>query len=114
MVMTPIPLQITFDGLAQSDPIEAEIRHRVAWLEQYYPRITGCHVLLKVPHRHQHARRQFHIVVEISVPGGAPIVVSHYPTLQDTPADFSAAIHQAFDTARRQLQDFAREQRVQS
>ena len=112
--MTPIPLQITFDGLAQSTAIEAEIRDRVAWLEQYYPRITGCRVLVKVPHRHQHAGRQFHIVIDISVPGGAPIVVSHYPTLQDTPADFAAAVNQAFDIARRQLQDFAREQRVQS
>ena len=114
MAMTPIPLQITFDGLAQSDPIEAEIRDRVAWLEQYYPRVGGCRVLLKVPHRHQRAGRQLQIVIEITVPGGAPIVVSHYPSLQDTPADFATAIHQAFDIARRQLQDFAREQRVPS
>jgi ribosome-associated translation inhibitor RaiA len=112
--MTPIPLQITFDGLAQSDQIETEIRHRVAWLEQYYPRITGCRVLLKVPHRHQHAGRQFQVIIDISVPGGPPIVVSHYPSAQDTPPDFAAAIHQTFDIARRQLQDFAREQRVQS
>ena len=112
--MTPIPLQITFDVLAQSDPLEAEIRDRVAWLEQYYPRIMGCRVLLKVPHRHHHLGRQFHIVIDIVVPGSAPIVVSHYPSVQETPADFAAAIHQAFDIARRQLQDFAREQRVQS
>ena len=112
--MTPIPLQITFDGLVQSDPIEAEIRERVAWLEQYYPRITGCRVLLKVPHRHQRGGRQVHIVIDMSVPGAAPIVVSHYPSQQDAPADFVATIHQAFDIARRQLQDFAREQRVQS
>ena len=112
--MTPIPLQITFDGLAPSDSIETEIRDRVAWLEQYYPRVVGCRVLLKVPHRHQRDGRQFQIVIDISVPGAAPIVVSHYPSRQDSPADFAVAIHQAFDTARRQLQDFAREQRVQS
>ena len=111
--MTSIPLQITFDGIAQSDPIEAEIRKRVAWLEQFYPRITGCRVLVKVPHRHQQEGRQFHILGDIAVPGGPPIVVSDHRPAQHTSADVGVAIHQAFDAARRQLQDFAREQRVQ-
>ena len=123
--MTPVPLQITFDGLAPSDPIEADIRERAAWLEQYYPRITGCRVLVKVPHRHQRTGRHFHVVIDVSVPGGAPIVVSHHPSLHDVEATAArkeavidpvlrharAAIHQAFDAARRRLQDFAREQR---
>ena len=112
IVMTQIPLQITFDGLAHSNPIEAAIRERMAWLEQYYPRVTGCRVLVKVPHRHQHAGRQFHVVVDVSVPGGAPIVVSHHPSPLDGAPDFETAIRQAFDAVRRQLQDFAREQRV--
>lgn len=110
--MTPIPTQITLDGLTHSAPIEAEIRERVAWLEQYYPRITGCRVLVKVPHRHQRGGRPFHIVVDISVPGGGPIVVSHRPGPDEAPEEVDIAIHQAFDAARRQLQDFAREQRV--
>jgi ribosome-associated translation inhibitor RaiA len=111
--MTRIPLQITFDGLTHSAPIDAEIRERVAWLEQYYPHITGCRVLVKVPHRHQRRGRPFHILVDISVPGGGPIVVSHRPAPEDAPEDVDTAIHQVFDAARRQLQDFAREQRVQ-
>jgi putative sigma-54 modulation protein len=113
IAMTPIRLQITFDGLVQSEPIETEIRDRVACLEQYYPRMTGCRVLVKVPHRHQHAGRDFHVVVDVSVPGGAPIVVSHHASPLDGAPDFAAAIHKAFDAVRRQLQDFAREQRVQ-
>jgi len=111
--MTPIPLQITFDGLAHSNPLEAAIRERVAWLEQYYPRLTGCRVLVKVPHRHQRAGRDSHVIVDVSVPGGAPIVVSHHASPLDGAPDFEAAIHQAFDATRRQLQDFAREQGVQ-
>ena len=111
--MTLIPLQITFDGLTHSDPIEAAIRERVAWLEQYYPRITGCRVLVKVPHRQQHTGRPFHVLVDVSVPGGAPIVVSHDASTENEASNFEAVIHQAFDAARRQLQDFAREHRVQ-
>jgi hypothetical protein len=112
--MTPIPLQITFDGLAHSNPIDAAIRERVAWLEQFYPRITGCRVLVTVPHRHQRTGRRLHLVVDVSVPGGAPIVVSHHASPRDGTPDFEAAIHEAFHAARRQLQDFAREQRVPS
>ena len=112
--MTPIPLQITFDGLTHSNPLEAAIREHVEWLEQYYPRMTGCRVLVKVPHRHQRAGRDCHVVVDVSVPGGAPIVVSQHASPLEGPPAFEAAIHQAFNAARRQLQDFAREQRVQS
>jgi putative sigma-54 modulation protein len=112
--MTPVPLQITFDGLAHSDTIEAEIRDRVAWLKQYYPRITGCRVLVKVPHRHQHAGRHFDVVVDVSVPGGAPVVISHHLPNDPLLRHARAAIRQAFDATRRRLQDFAREQRVQS
>lgn len=115
IAMTPTPLQVTFDGLAHSDRIEADVRERVAWLKQYHPRIAACRVLVSVPHRHHHTGRHFHVTVDIHVPGGAPIVVSHQTSVDDPLLRHAGtAIHEAFDAARRQLQDFAREQRVQS
>jgi hypothetical protein len=128
--MTSTPLNITFDGLKHSNILEAKIRERVGWLEQFYPRIVGCRVLVEVPHRHHHRGRHFHIRVDIAVPGGGAIVVSDTPSLHRTGRaigetahrkkseidgamrDASMAIHQAFDIARRRLQDFAREQRA--
>ena len=115
IAMTPSPLHVTFDGLAHSDRIDAEVRERVAWLEQYYPRITACRVHLSVPHRHHHTGRHFHVTVDVHVPGGGPIVVSHQTSVHDPLLRHAGtAIHEAFDAARRQLQDFAREHRVQS
>jgi hypothetical protein len=38
--MTVIPVQVTFRGLAQSDALEADIRARVDWLEQFYAGIV--------------------------------------------------------------------------
>ena len=34
--MTLIPTQVTFRGLAHSDALEADIRERIAWLEQFF------------------------------------------------------------------------------
>jgi cold shock CspA family protein len=127
--MTLIPTQINFRGLAHSETIEADIHERIAWLEQFYGGIVRCRVLVEIPHRHRHDGRHFQIRIDITVPGGAPIVVSHEPSLHGPLKDVGeaehckdteieavhryahVAIHEAFDVARRQLQDFAREQR---
>ncbi len=67
--MTVIPAQVTFRGLEHSDAVEADIRERVAWLEQYYGDIIGCRVFVEVPHRHRHDGRHFHVRIEVTVPG---------------------------------------------
>jgi hypothetical protein len=127
--MTLIPTQVTFRGLAHSDALESEVRGRVAWLERFYADIVRCRVLVELPHRHRQDGRHVHVRVEVTVPGGPPIVVSHEPTLhgrlKDVEGDAhhketeiegahrnaTVAIHEAFDAARRRLEDFAREQR---
>ena len=127
--MTLIPTQITFHGLQHRDDIESDIRERVHWLEQFYSGIVRCRVLVEVPHRHHRGGQHFHIGVELTVAGGAPIVISHEPSLYRQSKDVEevaltkeseidgerrharAAIHDAFDAARRKLEDFAREQR---
>lgn len=127
--MTLTPIQVTFRGLDVSEALEADIRQHVAWLEQFYPGIVRCRVLVEQPHRHRHDGRHFHIRIEITVPGGDPIVVSHEPSLHGRLKDTGRAAHrkeseidgvhrygqvavrEAFDVARRRLEDFARQQR---
>lgn len=127
--MTGIPPQITFHGLQPSEELERDVRDRVAWLEQFYTGVLGCRVRLEVPHRHHSHGRHMHVHIELTVPGGGPIVIAHEPSLQPTLKDVNepeahkdseiaavhryarVAIHEAFDVARRRLQDFAREQR---
>jgi hypothetical protein len=78
---TLIPNQVTFRGVAHAEAVEADIRNRVARLEQFYPAIMGCRVLVELPHRHRQDGHHFQVRIEITVPGGAPIVVSHEPSL---------------------------------
>ena len=127
--MALIPTQVTFRGLAHPELLEAEIRQRVDWLEQFYPGIVRCRVVVEVPHRHHHRGRHFHVRIDVTIPGRDPIVVSHEPSLhgglkdiEDAAAHKDAeidsvhrhglvAIREAFDVARRLLEDAAREQR---
>ena len=40
------PLQITFKNLDKSEHLENLIRERVDKLDQFYPRLIGCRVVL--------------------------------------------------------------------
>ena len=127
--MTLIPTQVTLRGLVHDEALEADVRERVPWLEQFYAGIVRCRVLLEVPHRHRYDGRHFHVRIEVTVPGGPAIVVSHEASLHGRLKDIEGethhkedeiesvhrygrvAIHEAFDVARRRLEDFARKQR---
>ena len=127
--MTLVPTQVSFRGLAHSDAIEADVQDRVAWLEQFYSGIVRCRVLIDLPHRHRRDGRPLHVRIEMTVPGGSPIVVNHEPSLHGhlkdvggethrkvteidgAHRDAQVALHDAFDAARRRLEDFARERR---
>ena len=105
------------------------ILDRVSWLEQFYAGIVSCRVLVEAPDRHRRDGRHFQVTIELTVPHGKPIVISHAPSLhawlKDAGAESHpkqsetdsvhryrhAAVQDAFDVARRRLQDFARRQR---
>jgi hypothetical protein len=124
--MTLIPTQVTFRGLAHSDQFESAVREHVTWLEQFHPRIVRCRVLLELPHRQRRHGRHFHVRVEITVPGRDRIVISREPSLhgrlkqieegahhKDSDIDSVRScaivtIREAFDAARRRLDDDAR------
>jgi hypothetical protein len=127
--MTLIPTQVTFRGLAHSDALESQVRERITWLERFFEGIVRCRAIVELPHRHRQKGRRVHVRVELTVPGGPPIVVSHRPSLhgrlkdidgdahrkqteiEDAHREATVAIHEVFDAARRRLEDFAREQR---
>ena len=125
MQLTP---SITFRGIDPSAALEAEIRTRIGKLETYYHAIMGCHVLVEFAQRHHEAGNRYHVRIDLTVPGEA-IVVAHDASLHATDQDIHlakatkqdeadperkhafVAVREAFDVARRQLQDYARRHR---
>ena len=119
------PVQITFRNMRASAALEDHVRARVEWLERFHPDLVGCHVLLEVPHRHHAHGQHVRVHIEMSLPGGHA-VVNHEPTLHGHAKDVQAEAHhketdielahklaqvvirEAFEAARRRLDDAAR------
>jgi cold shock CspA family protein/ribosome-associated translation inhibitor RaiA len=105
-----LPLQVTFRGMEPSDAIEARIRQRAEELERFHGRIMACRVVVESAHRHHRKGRIHHIRVDLTVPGGE-IVVNRDPPEHHAHEDIHVAIRDAFDAARRQLEDHLRRAR---
>ncbi len=104
------PLRITFRHMEPSPAVEERIREYVGHLERFHERITGCHVVVERPAAHRHKGAPFAIKIDVTVPG-EEIVVRSDRAEHPAHADVYVALHDAFDSARRILQDRVREQR---
>ena len=96
------PLQITIRDMEHSDALETHIRDKVAKLDEFSSHIVSCRVVVEIPHKHQHQGKQFNVRIDIGVPG-SEIVVN-----RDHAEDVYIALRDAFDAAKRQLEDYAR------
>ncbi len=96
------PLQITFRDIAHSDAIEAHIRTKAEKLETHFEPIMSCRVVVELPHQHKNQGKVFNVRIDIGVPGNE-IVVN-----RDRHEDVYVALRDAFDAARRQLEDYGR------
>ena len=107
-----LPLQIAFHNLRPSDEIEAKVRAEAERLDDFYDRIMSCRVVVDVPHRHHKEGNFYQIRIDLKVPG-EEIAVKREPGEHTAYRDVDIAIRDAFDEARRQLEDYARHQRGQ-
>jgi cold shock CspA family protein len=107
-----VPLQISFDGVPESDAVLQDILSWAAELERLDDRLVSCHVVVGAPHRHGRQGRLFSVRIRLVVPGRELVVDREH---HDSPehADVHVAIRDAFRGARRQLQDAVRLHRRQ-
>lgn len=106
------PLKVTFKNLTPSDAIRAAVEKRVAWLEGFCDRIIGCHVIIEQPHHRQHQGNLFNLKIHLTVPGDE-IVVDHSSGDRHEHEDVQVVVRDAFDKARRLIEEYARLRRGQ-
>ena len=120
---------ITFRGLAASPALEANIMNRIRKLDGQGTRIVRCNVLVEFGERRHECGNHYHVRILLIVPRGE-LVIAHTRGLHATARDVGderarkatetdreqksayVAVRQAFDVARRQLQDFTRRRRA--
>jgi len=100
-----IPLQITLRDIPHSAAVETAIREKAAKLDHFYTHIMSCRVMVEIPGKHPHQGKQFNVRIDITVPGNE-IVVN-----RDHHEDVYVALRDAFDAAKRQLEDYSHKQR---
>jgi ribosomal subunit interface protein len=102
--------QIIWQNLSASDAIEANIRKHIAKLEKFSDRLSDCRVVIEVPHRHHHQGNIYHIQIYLTVPG-EELIINRQPPAQQAHQDLNLAIGDAFESAERQLKEYARQRR---
>jgi ribosomal subunit interface protein len=105
-----LPLEISFRNMDRSEAVEAKVRERAAKLDQFADHIMSCRVMVEAPHKHHHQGGLFHVRIDIKVPG-RELAVSREPAGHHAHEDVYVAVRDAFDAARRQLEDYVRQVR---
>jgi len=99
------PIQIVFHKVAHSPSLEQLIRDKATRLGAIFPRLMRCQISLERTHRNQQQGNPFNVRIRLHVPGGE-LVVNH-----DSHEDVHVALREAFDAARRQLEEYAQRMR---
>ena len=106
-----LPVSVTFHRVDSSTWIEADVRKRATRLEMYCRLLRSCRIVIDVPHRHHQHGNRFRLHIELVVPDEA-IAVTRDAPLTAPARDLALVIREAFDVARRRLQDYTRRHRL--
>jgi ribosome-associated translation inhibitor RaiA len=100
------PLEIHLLEMPRSEAVEAKIRERADRLSRFSDQIQKCQVWVESPHGHHRKGALYGIRIRLTVPEEEIVIV-----LQPTEEDVYVSIREAFDAARRKLEDYERRRR---
>ena len=101
------PLQVTFREMDPSPAVEEFARRKAFRLTKFYAPIMKCQVVIEAPHQHRRKGKLYHVRIDLAV-RGEEFVVGRSPSLNEAHKDVYVAVRDAFDAARRELEDHAR------
>lgn len=98
-----IPVKITFRHMETSAAVETRVHELAGHLGVFSDRILACKVVVDSPHRHHHQGKVFAVKVQLELPGEDVVVDMERPQ-RDGHEDVYVVLRDAFDAAKRQLQ----------
>ena len=105
-----LPLQVSFRHMEHSDAVESIVREKAATLDKFAEHIMSCRVVVEPAGKHHRHGSMYEVRIDLTLPGGE-IAVTREPSQHAEYKDITVAIRDAFDSARRQLEDYVRRQR---
>ena len=96
------PLQVTFRNIEHSEAIDGVVRSKVDSLVAKFGDIVSCHVTVEAPSNHHRHGGQYHVTVDVGVPG-SELVASRAPAEHHAHDDVYVAIRDAFRAIDREL-----------
>ncbi len=105
-----VPLEISWQGVDRSEAIEELIGKDVEKLERICDHLISCRIGLKRDQKRHHTANPFRIRIEIRVPPGRNLIVTHDSGLKEAADDLPAALKHAFKSADRLLRELVAKQ----
>lgn len=103
--------KIVFENMDSSDALRRRILAEIAHLEDFSDRITACRVVIGKPEKNHRKGNPYQIRIHVVLPGNKEVVVRPSTSGHQSHSDAMVAIRDAFDAARRQIQDSTRKLR---
>lgn len=98
------PPRITFHQMDASPSVKVRVLEHIGHLERFHDRITGCHVVIEGPPGQRRHGAPFNVRIDLTIPG-RDIHVRTEGAQRPSHDDVYVALRDAFDNAKRQLQD---------
>ncbi len=105
-----LPLQVSFRHMEHSDALEALVREKAARLDTFAGHIMSCRVVVEPAGQHHQHGNLYEVRIDLTVPG-EEIAVTREPSEHAEYRDIRVALRDAFDSARRKLEDYVRRRR---
>jgi cold shock CspA family protein/ribosome-associated translation inhibitor RaiA len=96
--------------MERSETIEALVREKAARLDTFAGDIMSCRVVVEPAGKHHLHGNLYEVRIDLTMPG-EEIAVTREPSEHAEYKDIHVALRDAFDTARRKLEDYVRRRR---
>lgn len=106
-----VPIQIVFRNMERIEKVEELINERASKLDKVFDRIVSTRFVVEVPHKSHKQGNDVEVTIDISVPGKNIVVSRTAKGNNGKAGDVHAAFKEAFETAKRQLEDYASKRR---
>jgi cold shock CspA family protein len=100
-----VPLEISYRDIERSETIDQAVNGEVDHLEEVNDHISSCRVSIEKPQSHIRSGSPFRVRIDVTVPPGHEIVAKREPGQGEMHEELTTVILDAFDRARRQLQE---------